>query len=155
MSAILTHGYRVEPKSKDLRTSSSVSTASDWPCVRFVSADWVASADRAISGPFDVILALSVIKWIHLEHLDEGLRIFFTKCATCLRPGGYLVVELQTWESYEKAVRPNHSPHFSENLKRLVYRPETSFETLLAECDLKLCASSNELPRPINIYRKQ
>lgn len=154
ISAILTHGYRVEPKSKVSRNSSPVSTASDWPCVQFVSADWVASVDRAISGPYDVILALSVIKWIHLEHLDEGLRTFFSKCATCLRSGGYLVIELQTWDSYEKAVRPNHSPHFRENLDKLVYRPETSFDDLLEEHHLRLCASSSELPRRINVYRK-
>ncbi|KAJ8106443.1 hypothetical protein OPT61_g9533 [Boeremia exigua] len=154
MSAVLTHGYRVEPKTKAPRTSSPASTASDWPRIQFVSADWVASADRAISGPFDVILALSVIKWIHLEHLDEGLMTFFSKCAACLCSGGYLVIELQAWDSYEKAVRPNHSPHFTENLKKLVYRPETSFDGLLAEHCLRLCASSTELPRRINVYRK-
>ena len=155
VSAVLTHGYRVEPKHKAPTISSPASTTSDWPCVQFVSADWVASADRAISGPYDVILALSVIKWIHLEHLDEGVRTFFRKCATCLRSGGHLVIELQTWDSYEKAVRPNHSPHFSGNLKQLVYRPETSFDSLLAEQGLKLCASSTALPRRINIYRKE
>lgn len=154
VSAVLTHGYRVEPKSKVSRISSPASTASDWPCVRFASADWVASADRAISGPYDVILALSVIKWIHLEHLDEGVETFFRKCATCLRSGGHLIIELQTWDSYEKAVRPNHSPHFRENMKQLVYRPETSFEGLLAEHGLRLVASSTELPRRINVYRK-
>ncbi|KAF2629400.1 Bin3-domain-containing protein [Macroventuria anomochaeta] len=154
VSAVLTHGYRVEPNRKVSRTSSPASTTSDWPCVQFFSADWVASANRAISGPFDVILALSVIKWIHLEHLDEGVRTFFRKCATCLRSGGHLVIELQTWDSYEKAVRPNHSPHFSENLKQLTYRPETSFDGLLAEHGLRLCASSTELPRRINVYRK-
>jgi 7SK snRNA methylphosphate capping enzyme len=155
VSAVLTHGYRVEPKNKASSISSPASTTSDWPCVQFVSADWVASADRAISGPYDAILALSVIKWIHLEHLDEGVRTFFRKCAACLRSGGHLVIELQTWDSYEKAVRPNHSPHFSENLKQLVYRPETSFDSLLAEQGLKLCASSIALPRQINIYRKE
>jgi 7SK snRNA methylphosphate capping enzyme len=122
--------------------------------VQFFSADWLASADRHISGPYDVILALSVIKWIHLEHLDEGVRDFFRKCATCLRPGGHLVIELQAWDSYEKAIRPNHSPHFSENLKKLVYRPETTFDSLLEEQGLILCASSTALPRPINVYRK-
>lgn len=154
ISAVLTHGYRVEPKSNVSRVSSPASTTSDWPCVKFVSADWVASADRAISGPYDVILALSVIKWIHLEHLDEGVNTMFSKCATCLRSGGHLIIELQTWDSYEKAVRPNHSPHFTENLKQLVYRPETSFEGLLAEQGLRLIASSTDLPRCINVYRK-
>ncbi|KAF2993448.1 hypothetical protein E8E13_001848 [Curvularia kusanoi] len=154
LSAVLTHGYRVEPKNSVSRTSSSATTASDWPHVQFVSADWVASADRAISDPCDVILALSVIKWIHLEHLDEGLLNFFRKSADCLRPGGHLVIELQTWDSYEKAVRPNHSPHFQENLKQLVYRPETSFTALLSGLGLTLCASSAELPRRLDVYRK-
>ncbi|KAJ4337835.1 hypothetical protein N0V87_004390 [Didymella glomerata] len=154
VSAVLTHGYRIEPKSKVSRIPLIAPTTSDWPCVQFVSADWVASADRAISGPYDVILALSVIKWIHLEHLDEGVTIFFRKCALCLQSGGHLVIELQTWESYEKAIRPNHSPHFSENLKQLGYRPETSFDGLLAEQGLRLIASSTDLPRRINVYRK-
>jgi 7SK snRNA methylphosphate capping enzyme len=154
VSAVLTHGYRVEPKSKVSRISSPASTTSDWPCVQFVSADWVASADRAIYHRYDVILALSVIKWIHLEHLDEGVKTFFRQCATCLQSGGYLVIELQAWDSYEKAVRPNHSPHFNENLKQLVYRPETSFDGLLAEQGLNLVASSTNLPRRINVYRK-
>lgn len=154
VSAVLDHGYRVEPKSNVSRASSPASTASDWPHVHFDSADWVASADRAISSPYDVVLALSVIKWIHLEHLDEGLRTFFKKCADNLRPKGHLVIELQTWDSYQKAIRPNHSPHFSENLKQLVYRPETCFDGLLAESGLRLCASSDELPRRINVYRK-
>lgn len=155
VSAVLTHGYRVEPKDKASRTSLSVSTTSNWPGVQFHSADWVASADRDISGLYDVVLAFSVIKWIHLEHLDEGVRTFFRKCATCLCSGGYLVIELQTWDSYEKAVRPNHSPHFTENLRQLGYRPETSFESLLAEQGLTLCASTTALPRRIDVYRKE
>ena len=101
-----------------------------------------------------MILALSVIKWIHLEHLDRGLDIFFDKCASHLAPGGHLVIELQMWDSYQKAIRPNHSPHFAANLKKLVYRPETSFDDLLAKRGLELCASSTELARRINVYRK-
>jgi 7SK snRNA methylphosphate capping enzyme len=101
-----------------------------------------------------VILALSVIKWIHLEHLDHGLDVFFDKCASNLAPGGHLVIELQMWDSYLKAIRPHHSPHFAGNLKKLVYRPETSFDELLATRGLELCASSTELARRINVYRK-
>ncbi|KAF2187388.1 hypothetical protein K469DRAFT_705076 [Zopfia rhizophila CBS 207.26] len=79
ISAVLQHGYRFEPDSPD-----SSPALSNWPCVRFVSADWVVSANPATSGPYDVILALSVIKWIHLEHLDEGLVSFFRKCSASL-----------------------------------------------------------------------
>jgi 7SK snRNA methylphosphate capping enzyme len=167
MSAVLDHGY-VEPQNDALRGSTFASAHSSWPCVRFDSADW--AIDQDCSGPYDVILALSVsitprlpasskniqvIKWIHLEHLDQGLVTFFRKCASSLSSGGYLVIELQTWDSYEKAIRPQKAPHFIQNFNRLQYRPETSFDELLAAEGLQLCASSLALPRPIKVYRKQ
>jgi 7SK snRNA methylphosphate capping enzyme len=122
--------------------------------VNFFTADWVVTTNRDISESYHVILALSVIKWIHLEHLDEGLRRFFRKCASSLRSGGYLAIELQPWESYQKAVRPNHAPHFKQTLADLKYRPETAFGELLEAEGLHLCASSNALPRRIDVYRK-
>lgn len=151
ISAALTHGYRIEPAPQ---ASPSAPTPTTWPAVRFVAADWLASTNRDIAGPYHLILALSVIKWIHLEHLDQGLLRFFRKCATSLQPGGHLVIELQTWDSYEKAVRPKTAPHFGHNLRQLEYRPETSFDRLLAQERLILCASSTALPRRINVYRK-
>ncbi|KAH8704590.1 Bicoid-interacting protein 3-domain-containing protein [Phaeosphaeriaceae sp. PMI808] len=153
ISAVLTHGYRIEPECKSSR-GSTASANSSWPRVSFVSADWVTTSVSDLSGPYDVILALSVIKWIHLEHLDQGLEMFFGKCAASLSPGGYLVIELQTWDSYEKAIRPNTAPHFSQAIKSLQYRPEISFDELLAQEGLTLYASSNALPRPIKVYRK-
>jgi 7SK snRNA methylphosphate capping enzyme len=122
--------------------------------VTFISEDWVLSANPATSGPYHVILALSVIKWIHLEHLDKGLVSFFRKCSSSLAPGGYLIIELQTWESYEKAVRPGKAPHFKETLKTLKYRPETSFDDLLKKHGLNLFAACTALPRQMSVYRK-
>ncbi|KAH7408697.1 S-adenosyl-L-methionine-dependent methyltransferase [Phaeosphaeria sp. MPI-PUGE-AT-0046c] len=151
MSAVLKYGY-IEPDSQSSRGSIPPIASLQWPRVSFYAADW--ATDRDSTGFYDVILALSVIKWIHLEHLDQGLKSFFAKCVTSLAPGGHLVVELQTWESYEKAVRPNKAPHFLPNFKQLQYRPETSFDQLLADQGLVLCASSDALKRPIKIYRK-
>ena len=144
MSAVLRHG----------RIAPSASQPSHWPSVKFIAADWVVSTVPALAGPYDVILVLSVIKWIHLEHLDEGLVKFFHKCNASLASGGYLVLEAQGWDSYLKAVRPNAAPHFAKNLERLRYRPETSFTKLLQDEGLNLCATSDQLRRPITIYRK-
>ncbi|KAF1972405.1 S-adenosyl-L-methionine-dependent methyltransferase [Bimuria novae-zelandiae CBS 107.79] len=144
MSAILRHG----------RLPASASVASHWPSVKFIAADWVVSTDPATTGPYDAILVLSVIKWIHLEHLDEGLVKFFHKCKTSLASGGYLILEVQGWESYQKAIRSNAAPHFAKNLASLQYRPETSFTKLLQDEGLHLCATSDQLRRPIAIYRK-
>lgn len=116
--------------------------------------DWVVSTNPAVSGPYDIILALSVTKWIHLEHLDLGLLIFFRKIKSALASGGYSVMELQTWDSYEKAIRPNAAPHFAKCLNKLTYRPETSFTKLLQDEGLNLCTTSDQLCRQINIYRK-
>ncbi|KAH9868067.1 hypothetical protein IAQ61_007374 [Plenodomus lingam] len=154
ISAVLTYGYRIEPLSEASRKAAPPSTIANWPCVNFHSADWVTCTRQEVAGPFDVILALSVIKWIHLEHLDGGLETFFAKCSSSLRTGGHFVVELQTWDSYEKAVRPNTAPHFSQHMEALHYRPETSFDKLLANVGLDLCATSDALPRRINVYRK-
>lgn len=167
MSAVLKYGY-IEPEFHSLRSSIGPTASLQRPRVSFYAADW--ATDQDLTGSYDVILALSVsiketsdwlklrifqvIKWIHLEHLDQGLKSFFAKCATSLAPGGNLVIELQTWESYEKAVRPNKAPHFLANFKQLQYRPETSFDQLLADEGLTLCASSDALKRPIKIYRK-
>lgn len=155
ISAVLSHGYRIEPKSATSHYSTkSASAVSNWPLVDFRAADWVVANERDFAPPYDVILALSVIKWIHLEHLDAGLLRFFARCSAALSPGGHFVVELQGWDSYQKAVRPNAAPHFSQNLEQLKYRPETSFDTLLANEGLHLWASTDALPRRINIYRK-
>lgn len=133
---------------------ASAPSPSSCPRVNFIAADWVVSTDPAIAGPYDFILALNVIKWIHLEHLDAGVATFFQRCNASLATGGYLVIELQTWDSYQKAVLPNAAPHFAANLAKLKYRPETSFPELLRDQGFNLCATSAQLRRQINIYRK-
>ena len=145
MSAVLRYGLNPAPPSLSLPDQSGV---------KFVAADWPLSTDPALDGPYDIILALNVIKWIHLEHLDDGLVAFFRKCQASLASGGYMIVQLQTWESYEKAVRPNAAPQFAANLGKLQYRPESSFAKLLQDEGLHLYKSTSQLRRRIDIYRK-
>ncbi|ORY05175.1 Bicoid-interacting protein 3-domain-containing protein [Clohesyomyces aquaticus] len=145
ISAPLTHGYRTGP-------SPALSKP---PRVRFIPADWVVSENPDMTGPYDVILALSVIKWLHLEHLDEGLVSFFHKCSMSLVKGGYLVVEMQPWESYLKAVHHKKAPHFKDHLDKLKFRPETSFSGLLQEQGLVLRVTSDALPRRISVFQKE
>lgn len=155
ISAVLAHGYRVEPQSKAAPNASPALALHDDDCprVHFFAADWALPTARLDPEAYDVILALSVIKWIHLEHGDSGLVAFFARCKSSLRSGGYLVIELQPWDSYLKAVRPNHAPRFKQALDNLKFRPD-SFDKLLQDQDLHLCASSDALPRRINVYQK-
>lgn len=47
-------------------------------------------------------LSLSVIKWIHLNWGDEGLRKLLKKVLSELKPGGIFILEIQPMSSYHK-----------------------------------------------------
>lgn len=51
---------------------------------------------------FDVVLLLSLTKWVQLNWGDEGLKRLFRRAFRHLRPGGILLLEPQPWESYRK-----------------------------------------------------
>jgi 7SK snRNA methylphosphate capping enzyme len=59
ISAVLTHGYRIEPERQFARSSTSAAAPSLCPRVRFFSADWVTTSNQDPAGPYDIILALS------------------------------------------------------------------------------------------------
>ncbi|KAG8983186.1 hypothetical protein FRB90_006240 [Tulasnella sp. 427] len=96
--------------------------------VIFRAKDWVENSIPEDEKGYDVILALSVAKWIHLNQGDDGLIRFFRRVWQTLRPGGRFVLEPQAWDGYAKAKRMH--PRLKESYHALKLRPD-GFEEVL------------------------
>ncbi|KAF8621772.1 hypothetical protein AX15_007508 [Amanita polypyramis BW_CC] len=90
--------------------------------VTFRRADWVEEEIIEDKDGYDVVLAFSLTKWVHLNAGDAGIRRLFRRAHSVLRPGGKLVLESQPWETYAKARRTHE--HLRETAKRIELRPE-------------------------------
>ncbi|KAL7748489.1 hypothetical protein RI367_006184 [Sorochytrium milnesiophthora] len=94
----------------------------------------ILSIDTSRFRKFDAILALSVSKWIHLNHGDNGLKLFFHKCHALLRPGGRFCLEAQGWDSYTKSKIAKHFPNAAE----LTLRPDDFVDFLVTSVGFRL-----------------
>jgi 7SK snRNA methylphosphate capping enzyme len=105
-------------------------------------------------GDFDTILLLSITKWLHLNHGDDGLVSFLRNLFNVLPSGGTLVVEPQEWQNYKRAVSKNAGlrPVF----RALKVRP--NFETELSDIGFTLSAvierEEGGFSRPLMIWKK-
>lgn len=103
----------------------------------FKHADFVHMHDAPCNS-YDVVLALSITKWVHVNWGDAGLVEFFRRLVAALRPGGLLVLEPQPWRSYKQIRHKSNTkqwPHVP--LHELTLRPE-GFADLLTSEDLGL-----------------
>ncbi|KAF8467139.1 Bin3-domain-containing protein [Russula ochroleuca] len=125
--------------------------------ISFRRADWVNERIPEDEAGYDVIVAFSVSKWIHLNGGDAGLKRFFDRVRGALVPGGTFVFEAQPRDSYVKA-RKLH-PTLQENAQTLQIQPE-GFETILCSLGFKPAQRLGEpgegrFRRPVDLYVKQ
>ncbi|CRK90629.1 CLUMA_CG004331, isoform A [Clunio marinus] len=77
---------------------------------------------------YDTILCLSITKWIHLNHGDNGIKFMFKRIYKQLKTNGALILEAQEFNSYKK--RSKLSPEILENFKNIKLKPN-AFEAYL------------------------
>lgn len=90
--------------------------------VWFNQSNYVLETDELLEmivPEYNVILALSITKWIHLNWGDAGLRRFFKRAYLQLQPNGRLILETQSFDSYAKRAKVNVS-YFPDTLCTLL-----------------------------------
>jgi len=107
---------------------------------------------------FDVILLLSVTKWVHFAHGDVGVQRLFKRCIKRLRPGGLLVLEPQEWSSYKK--KRHLSREIRDRVSGIIMPPKAFKECLIGmglETAGKIKPEGDVIKgfqRPILLFRK-
>lgn len=104
--------------------------------VEFKSGSYVLADEKLLNlevEQFDTILCLSVIKWIHLNCGDVGVKLAFKRMFKQLVPGGRLILEAQEWNSYKR--RKNLTPDITTNYKNIKFFPH-QFERYLLGAEI-------------------
>jgi 7SK snRNA methylphosphate capping enzyme len=105
-------------------------------------------------GTYDTILLLSITKWLHLNHGDDGLLALFRNLFKILPSGGTLVVEPQEWQNYKRAVSKNTS--LRPTFRGLKLKP--NFESELTDIGFMLSEvidrEEGGFSRPLMIWEK-
>ncbi|KAK5858448.1 hypothetical protein PBY51_002586 [Eleginops maclovinus] len=116
-------------------TESSTTRPGEFPSnVSFVKANYVLENDNLLltqRPEYDVVMCLSVTKWVHLNWGDEGLKRFFKRVYRHLRPGGKFILEPQPWESYVR--RKKLTDSINKNFLNIRLRPDQFSSYLTSE----------------------
>lgn len=140
-----------------LANSSEAAEEHEFPHnVVFRTADWVKGSIPEDADGYDIVVAFSISKWIHLNGGDEGLKQFFRRVHDVLNPGGKFILEPQEWETYAKAKRMD--ARLKENAKSLQLRPD-GFERVLGEMGFSPAQHLGKVGeggfrRPVDLYIK-
>ncbi|KAG8726866.1 hypothetical protein FRC12_023030, partial [Ceratobasidium sp. 428] len=104
--------------------------------ISFYKSDWANQGCSADEIGYDIVIAFSVSKWIHVHGGDEGLKSFFTRVRDVLRARitdaspGIFILEAQPWSGYRSAMRKAGVRDAKES--KITINPD-EFSAVLAE----------------------
>eukprot|EP00062_Callorhinchus_milii_P026141 gi/632987909/ref/XP_007882819.1/ PREDICTED: LOW QUALITY PROTEIN: 7SK snRNA methylphosphate capping enzyme [Callorhinchus milii] len=131
--------------------------------VVFFQGNYVLETDELLDTQkpeYDVILCLSLTKWVHLNWGDEGLKRMFKRIYRHLRPGGIFLLEPQPWSSYGK--RRKLTETIYRNYFKISLKPE-QFTSFLLSSEVGFCSyelvgtplsTSKGFQRPVYLFHK-
>ncbi|KAF7629169.1 Bin3-type SAM domain-containing protein [Meloidogyne graminicola] len=130
--------------------------------VSFAVENYVLVSDEyleMVREEYDVILALSITKWIHLNWGDEGIKRFFKRTWRHLNQGGRLLIEFQDWSNYLRCSK--NSPEMKETYKNIKFKPNQFKDYLINEVGFVQCqelGTSKDVTKgsalPILVFQK-
>ncbi|GAB1522288.1 hypothetical protein RhiTH_005402 [Rhizoctonia solani] len=135
--------------------------------VSFHQNDWANMGCPADELGYDIVVAFSVSKWIHVHNGDEGIKRFFSRvkdvlsARTTRTSPGIFVLEAQPWSGYHNAMRKAnlHRPKEQKPLESLKLDP-TQFSAVLAGLGFSVpkragIVGEGGFQRSIDIYELQ
>lgn len=131
-----------------------------FPCnVYFLKGDYVPDSDEAVMSQcaeYDVILCLSLTKWVHLNYGDAGIQRLFHRIYRHLLPGGVLILEPQPWSSYSRRKRLTEVMY--SNYRSIRLKPDQFSYFLTSEVGFSgyelIGTPHNGLQRSIYLFHK-
>ncbi|KAG7271663.1 hypothetical protein CRUP_022280 [Coryphaenoides rupestris] len=144
-------------------TEKTPSPPGEFPAnVSFLTANYVLENDALLltqRAEYDVILCLSVTKWVHLNWGDTGIKRFFQRAYRHLRPGGLFILEPQPWDSYVR--RKKLTENINQNYKSIRLKPDQFTNYLTTEVGFASYefigtpnSSAKGFQRPIYLFHK-
>jgi len=132
--------------------------------ISFVLENYVPPAPQVLQyakAEYDIVLCLSVTKWVQLNFGDAGLKMMFQKIFKQLHPGGRFILEPQPFNSYKR--RKNLTAAIRRNYDAMELMPEQFPEYLLSsEVGFSTCEKIADdlhekqgFKRPIYLLTKQ
>jgi len=128
--------------------------------VYFRVSDWINEPTiEEQKNSYDIILGLSITKWIHLNWCDYGIKRFFNKVYETLKDNGIFILEPQPFSGYSRKAKNNKK--LLSNIKNIQLYPEHFHQYLIDTVGFKryelLGKSTNQskgFQRNIYVYRK-
>lgn len=130
--------------------------------VSFMKGNYVPDSDEVLmseSAAYDVIVCLSVTRWVQLNWGDGGIRRLFRRVYTQLKPGGVFILQPQAWSSYSRRKRLTENTH--RNYSSIRLRPDQFSSYLTSEVGFTSYeligatrSCSKGIQRPIYLFHK-